>query len=237
MICFSSPAGAQHQLRRLAARNLTPGAVLVRTLLLVFALAVTTHGATAKSSGRPRVYVDASLVKGLVAAPVPNYPLKALEKGWSGLGVFELQFRADGTVKKVVTVLTTEHQLLDETARMALWQWRSKPHAQSTARLTMTFSSHYYPVTIKPEDKEALKNTPVHPNPTYPFEARQHGWTGTGLFVMRFRPDGSMKQVVVLKSTGKQVLDQECVRTFLRWRCLPGVYETAFIPVTFLMGR
>jgi TonB family protein len=181
--------------------------------------------------------VDASLVKGLVATPVPNYPLAAMKEKWGGLGVFELQFRPDGTVKNVVTVLTTEHQLLDDTALTALWQWRSAPHAQTSARLTMTFSSQHHPVTIDPDGDEALKNIPVHPVPIYPLEARRKRWVGGGLFVMRFRPDGGMEKVVALKSTGHAVLDEEAVRTLLRWRCLPDVYTTAYIPIVFTMGR
>ncbi len=206
-------------------------------LVLIVAFGLTTQGALAKSSQRPRVYVDASLVKGLVAAPVPNYPREALEKKWGGLGVFELRFRPDGTVKEVVTALTTEHQLLDDTARRALWQWRSRPHAQSSARLTMRFSIHHHPVTINPLRKETLESIAVHPLPTYPLEARQNRWVGRGLFVMRFQADGTVGKVVALKSTDHAVLDQEAVRTLLRWRCLPGAFATAYIPIVFTMGR
>ncbi len=179
--------------------------------------------------------MDASLVKDLMVAPVPNYPAPALEKGWGGLGVFELQFRSDGTVSNVVTVLTTDYPLLDETAWTALRQWRSKPKAQSNARLTMTFSSGRHPVTIDPSSSKLLKNVPVHPRPTYPLEARRLRHVGGGLFVMRFRPDGSVEQVVALKSTGRAELDQESIRTFLRWHCLPGFYVTAYIPISFSM--
>ncbi len=179
--------------------------------------------------------MDASLVKDLLSAPVPYYPEQALQKGWGGLGVFELQFRADGTVKNAATVLTTEHQLLDETACAALRQWRAKPGAQNSARLTMTFSSGRHPVTIDPGSEEALRNIPVHPRPTYPHEARRKRQVGGGLFVLRFQPDGRMKQVVALKSTGHAEIDQECIRTFMRWRCLPGVYVTAYLPISFTM--
>ena len=97
----------------------------------------------------------------------------------------------------------------------------------------MAFSSDYHPVTIDPEEDQALANMPVHPAPTYPFEARRQRWVGRGLFVMRFHPDGSVKQVVALKSTDHAVLDQECIRTFSRWHCLPGVYTCAYIPISF----
>ena len=179
--------------------------------------------------------MDASLVKDLLSAPVPYYPEQALQKGWGGLGVFELQFRTDGTVKNAATVLTTEHPLLDEAACAALRRWRAKPGAQSSARLTMTFSSSRHPVTIDPSSEDALRNIPVHPRPTYPLAARLQRHVGGGLFVLRFHPDGRMKQIVALKSTGHAEIDQECIRTFMRWRCLPGVYVTAYLPISFTM--
>lgn len=209
----------------------------LRAFLLVLACAAIGQVAAAKSSHRPRVYVDASLIDGLVATPVPNYPAEAAKKKWTGFGVFELHFRPDGTVKDVVTILTTEHELLDETARASLWQWRCKPRAQWIARLTVSFLIHHNPVTLDPLGKEVLANVPVHPSPTYPLEARRKGWNGTGLFVMRFRSDGSVEKAVALRSTGHTVLDEECVRTLQRWRSRPDAYRTAYIPVTFTMGR
>ena len=183
------------------------------------------------------MYADASLIKGLTAAPVPKYPAEAATKGWGGLGVFELHFRPDGTVRDVVTVLTTEHQLLDDSARDSLLQWRCQPRALRSARMTMSFSVEHLPVTLSPLGKEVLKNMPDHPLPTYPFEARRQWRTGGGLFVMRFRADGSVEKVVALKSTGHALLDEETTRTLQRWRCLPGVYVTAYIPISFTIER
>jgi len=62
-----------------------PFKALFRRLIVVCFL---TFAATAKSSQRPRVYVDASLVKDLVSTPVPNYPLDALHKKWGGFWGF-----------------------------------------------------------------------------------------------------------------------------------------------------
>jgi TonB family protein len=196
-------------------------------------LVVMAHCPTAKASDRPTVYVDASFVKDFVVAPVPNYPMEALEKKWGGLGVFELRFRPDGTVKDVVTLMTTDHELLDQTARSALRQWRCKPGTSSSGRLTMLFSVRHGTINVAPD--EALKEIPVHPYPTYPKEAVRRGWAGTGLFIMRFRPDGTVKQVVALKSTDNPVLDDACVRTLLRWRSVPGACRTAKVPVTFTL--
>ncbi|MDQ3197813.1 MAG: energy transducer TonB, partial [Verrucomicrobiota bacterium] len=122
-------------------------------------------------------------------------------------------------------------------ARTSLSQWRHKPGPPSSGRMTMSFYSRLKPVTLDPLRKENMANVPVHPLPTYPFEARRKGWAGTALFVMRFRQDGSVEKVVALKSTGHPILDEEGIRTLQRWRCLPGVYFTAYIPVIFTMRR
>jgi TonB family protein len=90
---------------------------------------------------------------------------------------------------------------------------------------------------VDPDNSETLKDIPVHPTPTYPLEARRQRWTGGALFVMRFRRDGSVEQVVTLKSTDKPVLDQECVRTFLRWHCVPGICTTALMPISFSLSN
>lgn len=193
--------------------------------------------AAGKPSGRPRVYVDASLISGLVVAPVPNYPKIAVREGWGGLGVFELRFRRDGSVKEVTTLLTTEHQLLDETARASLAKWRCRPGSLSSGRLTISFSSHHDASVQKPLSRGAMANLLVHPMPTYPFAARLNRWEGAGLFVMRFREDGSVEKVVALRPSGNVVLDEECVRTLGKWRCRPGVYVSAYIPVNFTMSE
>lgn len=206
-------------------------------LIVLVCAAFAQSAAAAKSSDRPRVKADASLIKGLIKTPLPNYPAIAAKQGWGGLGVFELQFQPDGTVRNVVTLLSTGHPLLDETARASLQQWRCQPRAQWSGRLTISFSTKQHPIQLEPGGDEVRKNFPVHPSPTYPLEARRRRWFGNGLFVMRFRPDGSVAQVVALKSTDHAVLDEEVVRTLRRWRCLPGVYVSAYIPVTFSMAR
>ncbi len=210
---------------------------LLRALILLLAFAAASLVAAAKPSQRPRVFADASLIDGLTAAPVPNYPTEAVKKHWAGFGLFELHFRSDGTVQDVVTLLTTGHQLLDNTARASLLKWRCKPGAQRSPRMTMSFSTRDHLITLDPASAEVVKNFPVHPLPTYPLEARRRRWAGTALFVMRFREDGSVEKVVALRSTGHEVLDDEGIRTLLRWRCLPGVYTTAYIPVTFTTAR
>jgi hypothetical protein len=50
--------------------------------------------------------------------------------------------------------------------------------------------------------------------PHYPLESRARLWTGTGLFLLIVRPDGTVSDVQVLKSTGHEILDDEARSTY-----------------------
>jgi TonB family protein len=75
-----------------------------------------------------------------------------------------------------------------------------------------------------------LSRTP----PDYPIEARRAGITGSGMFEMRIDPKtGRVKGVLVVQSTGNQILDWEVVRAFSQWRFKPGVVTAVRSPVIF----
>jgi TonB family protein len=74
------------------------------------------------------------------------------------------------------------------------------------------------------------------PKPQYPAEARQHGWLGSGLFMCKLRPDGTVSSVTVLKSTGHDVLDQSGIAAFRQWRFKPGQAKDVEIPISFVTG-
>lgn len=180
--------------------------------------------------------MDASFVRDLIEAPVPNYPEEAARKSWSGIGVFEIRFRPDGTVEKVIINLTTGHQLLDNTARASIMRWRCKPGAQPDASITISFTTGVGLVEVKPDDdtgSEKRRNMLRADRPLYPYVARREGWGGYGVFVIRFASDGSATNVVTLKSTGHLILDNEAMATFRQWRCRPGVYTTVVVPINF----
>ena len=64
---------------------------------------------------------------GFAYAPQPPYPLKARKKHWIGRGKFELRSNANGTVSSVLMLESTGHDLLDETCKETLANWRSSP--------------------------------------------------------------------------------------------------------------
>lgn len=73
--------------------------------------------------------------------------------------------------------------------------------------------------------------------PDYPIEACWQRETGYGVFILRFRPDGSVSEIVALKSTGIPALDRQCLATFRLWRCRPGVHTTIQVPIRLRCNR
>jgi outer membrane biosynthesis protein TonB len=148
-----------------------------------------------------------------------------------------LHIGSDGAVAQVDTILTTDHQLLDDTAVSFLRRWRCQPHSLQVARVSMTFDAGRGLVNLPPPSHE--KNGTPHtyflsaPHPGYPVAARRLHATGYGEYFIRFAPDGHASKVVVFLSTGSPILDKECEDTLLRWRCDPGVYTTVKLPLTF----
>ncbi len=79
--------------------------------------------------------------------------------------------------------------------------------------------------------------TMIHaPRPAYPFEARRALQTGVGKFLLRFNAAGDVIEVKVTQSTGSKFLDQAARSAFEQWRCRPGAYEAAYVPVTFTLA-
>ena len=73
------------------------------------------------------------------------------------------------------------------------------------------------------------------PRPGYPYEARRAKQTGSGKFLLTFAAEGSVIDVQVVQSTGSAILDQTSVSTLRRWRCRPGVYARAYVPITYTL--
>lgn len=72
--------------------------------------------------------------------------------------------------------------------------------------------------------------------PRYPAEARSRHWTGAGVYELSVRPNGTVSDVRVLKSTGHAVLDEEAKTALLKWRFYPGRLTHAKVPLTFSVG-
>src|ERR1700730_7880526 len=92
------------------------------------------------------------------------------------------------------------------------------------------------PVVISPADPHKTVPVTKHitaPVPHYPAEALRKRWGGTGILEFVIRPDGTVSDVKILKSTGHRILDEEGVRAFRTWVFRPGTVDHVQVPLTF----
>lgn len=84
--------------------------------------------------------------------------------------------------------------------------------------------------------KELWALFPVKALPIYPYEARRARATGSGIFRMYIQPDGRVRAVGVMKSTGNKELDLAAAGGLYRWKAFPGKRREVDMPVTFSMS-
>ena len=87
---------------------------------------------------------------------------------------------------------------------------------------------------VTPQELWALFPTKAHP--LYPYEARRARATGGGIFRMYIEPDGRVRAVGVMKSTGNKQLDLAAAGGLYRWKAFPGKRREVDMPVTFTMS-
>ncbi|MGI8819659.1 MAG: energy transducer TonB [Chthoniobacterales bacterium] len=74
-----------------------------------------------------------------------------------------------------------------------------------------------------------------HPN--YPYEARRARRTGSGIYRVYINPDGTVKTVGVVKSTGHPDLDLAAAAGLYHCLAKPGRRREVDMPVSFTMTR
>lgn len=80
-----------------------------------------------------------------------------------------------------------------------------------------------------------------NPSPRYPNEARRRGWEGRVLLEVAVGPDGRVREVRELDSSGHDVLDRAAVEAVRQWRFTPAtrfgqpVADTVKVPVRFAL--
>lgn len=96
-------------------------------------------------------------------------------------------------------------------------------------------SNYFY--RVSPADAP-LKEAPAlyAKRPDYPVEARRRHLTGSGLFALRIRPDGSVERVEVLKSIGHTILDQAAIAAFRQWRFRRHSISLVRVPIRYSIG-
>jgi TonB family protein len=74
------------------------------------------------------------------------------------------------------------------------------------------------------------------PRPVYPYEARRHRITGSGIALLIVDPtDGDVTAVQMAQSCGNAILDNATLEAFRRWRFKPGTAPTVQVPITYML--
>ncbi len=75
------------------------------------------------------------------------------------------------------------------------------------------------------------------PRPAYPYEARSHHITGSGVCVVTVDTgSGHVTDATMAQSIGNAALDNSALSTFRQWRFKPGTVSKVKIPITFTMA-
>ena len=86
-------------------------------------------------------------------------------------------------------------------------------------------------------DKETKSLFVTTPPLEYPVNAAAQFISGTGRFRLFFSKEtGNVNQVVVLQSTGYEILDQPAVRGLSKWRIKPHTLGSVDLPFSFHLG-
>lgn len=72
--------------------------------------------------------------------------------------------------------------------------------------------------------------------PEYPVDAKRQHLTGSGLFAIHIRQDGTVERVQVIKSIGHTSLDQAAMAAFRQWRFRPHSIKIVRAPIRYLQG-
>jgi len=74
------------------------------------------------------------------------------------------------------------------------------------------------------------------PRPSYPYEARRSGTTGSGVAELAVNAtSGNVIDARMSQSTGSAILDNATLETLGRWRFKPGVASNIAVPITYTL--
>ena len=82
-------------------------------------------------------------------------------------------------------------------------------------------------------DEELMRYATASPGAGYPDAAQKAQLSGSGFYELQINQAGVTTRVVILKSSGKPVLDQAAKSAFLKWRFKPGVFSRVRVPVSW----
>lgn len=75
------------------------------------------------------------------------------------------------------------------------------------------------------------------PAPGYRLAPRAMRTEGRDLYLLYLRPNGTVRDVGIVRSTGSKDLDMSAMVTLVKWRFQPGAYTRMGVPVQFTIRR
>ena len=136
--------------------------------------------------------------------------------------------REQGAIGTVVRPASTLESLLVQIKPDAKARW---------AAASIESSSPQPNPSPQPSARAAADNRKskltYNPAPRYPPEARLSRISGSGRFRIIFSADGEARDVRVIQSTGKPVLDQAAADSLRQWKSEPGHEWSVVVPITF----
>jgi TonB family protein len=86
-------------------------------------------------------------------------------------------------------------------------------------------------------DEELMRYAVASPGTTYPEQAQKTKTTGSGLYELRIDKAGATTEVVIVKSSGSDVLDNAAKIAFKKWRFKPAIFTRVRVPVSWSVNR
>jgi len=136
--------------------------------------------------------------------------------------------RAQGTIEAVVRPASTLESLLAQIKPDTKARWA----AASSGSLSPQPNPSPQPSARAAGENRKSKLT-YNPAPRYPPDARLSRVSGSGRFRIIFSADGAARDVRVIESTGKPVLDQAAADSLRQWKSEPGHEWSVVVPITF----
>src|SRR4029077_14896299 len=178
-----------------------------------------------------------------VFAPRPAYPYEARQKHQTGSGIVALTIDpTTGNVIKAEMKVSTGHEMLDNSARSALGNWRFKPGVISKATMPIEFRLSGEVRIIeqaRPMDEVLapflgrgdVVKAPLPHYPTTPAWIRKGG---NGVYEIHVDNGGAVTRVRILRSSRDEIFDKVVVQTLRKWRLRKGP-KVIELPLAFTL--
>jgi TonB family protein len=167
----------------------------------------------------------ADLPEGVIEYVWPSYPYMARLNDYDGEGWYQLQIDRDtGRVTDVIILKSTTHKVLDDAAITAFRKWRFRPHTSQSVILPATFFLQGRKLG------EARRLAVYAPEPEHP--VTRHSGVGTYRFIVDYNT-GTVKDVQVIRSSGRKTFDAAVVKAYRQWRFLPHKIHSVDTTVGF----